>query len=114
MRFVEPKTQEQQARAVLFRARERLVHQRTELVNALRAVLYQCGHVVPQGILQIKRMEAILEEPSSDLPVLVREECRDLIDQIADKTARVEAKMRISRDREHGFHRIVSNDFRRS
>jgi len=27
MRFVEPKSQEQQARAVLFRARERLVHQ---------------------------------------------------------------------------------------
>jgi len=39
MRFVEPKAEEQQARAVLFRARERLVRQRTELVNALRAVL---------------------------------------------------------------------------
>jgi transposase len=92
MRFVEPKTQEQQARAVLFRARERLVHQRTELVNALRAVLYEYGHVVPQGIGQIKRMEEILEAPSSDLPVLVREECRDLIDQIAEKTVRIEAK----------------------
>jgi len=40
MRFVPPKSEEQQARAVLFRARERLVHQRTELSNALRAVLY--------------------------------------------------------------------------
>src|SRR5688572_30386669 len=30
MRFVEPKSEEQQARAVLFRARQRLVHQRTE------------------------------------------------------------------------------------
>lgn len=34
MRFVRPKTVDQQARAVLFRSRERLVHQRTELVNA--------------------------------------------------------------------------------
>lgn len=92
MRFVEPKTQEQQAKAVLFRARERLVHQRTELVNALRAVLYEYGHVVPQGIGQIKRVEEILEAPASDLPVLVREECRDLIDQIAEKTVRIEAK----------------------
>lgn len=33
MRFVEPKTAEQQAGAVLFRARERLVHQRTELIK---------------------------------------------------------------------------------
>ncbi|WP_245269105.1 transposase [Mesorhizobium sp. WSM2561] len=39
MRFVEPKTPDQQARVVLFRARERLIHQRTELVNALRPVL---------------------------------------------------------------------------
>ena len=35
MRFVVPKSEDQQALAVLFRARERLVHQRTELVNAL-------------------------------------------------------------------------------
>ena len=56
MRFVEPKCAEQQSRAILFRARERLVHQRTELVNALRACLYEYGHVVPQGIHQIKRI----------------------------------------------------------
>ncbi|NGO52101.1 IS110 family transposase [Allomesorhizobium camelthorni] len=41
--FVEPKSEEQQARAVLFRARQRLVHQRTDLVNALRAILYECA-----------------------------------------------------------------------
>lgn len=51
MRFVEPKCVEQQSRAILFRARERLVRQRTELVNALRASLYEYGHAVPQGIL---------------------------------------------------------------
>ena len=37
MRIVEPKTEEQQARAVAFRAREQLVKQRTEAINALRA-----------------------------------------------------------------------------
>ena len=46
MRFVSPKTEGQQARAVLLRSRERLVHQRTELVNALRAILYEYGHRV--------------------------------------------------------------------
>ncbi|AHD03692.1 hypothetical protein METH_22950 (plasmid) [Leisingera methylohalidivorans DSM 14336] len=37
MRFVAVKTAEQQSRAAVFRGRERLVHQRTEDVNALRA-----------------------------------------------------------------------------
>jgi transposase len=92
MRFVAPKTAEQQARAVLFRARQRLVHQRTELVNALRATLYEYGYVAPQGICHLQRIEAIVEEPNSELPVLVREECRDLIAQIAEQTTRIEAK----------------------
>lgn len=92
MRFVEPKTEEQQARAVLFRGRERLVRQRTELMNALRAALYEYGHTAPQGIAELKRIEAIIEEPNSDLPGLVREECLDLIKQIAEKTARIDAK----------------------
>lgn len=92
MRFVEPKTAEQQSRAALFRARERLVHQRTELVNALRACLYEYGHVVPQGIHQIKRIEDILDEPNSDLPVLMRDECRDLLKQIAEQTVRIDAR----------------------
>lgn len=50
MRFVEPKSTEQESRAMLFRARARLVRQRTELTNMLRAFLYELGHVVPQGI----------------------------------------------------------------
>lgn len=50
-KFVEPKSAGQQARALLFRTREQLVHQRTELVNALRSYLYEYGHVLPIGIL---------------------------------------------------------------
>ena len=92
MRFVEAKSTEQQSRAILFRARERLVHQRTELVNALRACLYEFGHVVPQGIHQLGRIKSILDEPNSDLPELMREECGDLMKQIAEKTVRVDAR----------------------
>jgi transposase len=92
MRFVDPKTAEQQSRTVLFRARERLVHPRTELVNALRACLYEYGHVVPQGIHQIKRIVEILDEPNSDLPALMLAECRDLLEQIAEKTVRINTK----------------------
>jgi len=94
MRFVEPKTPEQQARAVLFRARERIVHQRTELVNALRAVLYEYGQVVPLGIGHVKRIEQMIEDDSIDLPEIVREECRDLLTQINEQTVRIEQKMK--------------------
>lgn len=92
MRFVDPKTQEQQARAVLFRARERLVHQRTDLINALRAVLYEYGHVFAQGPTGLKRIQAAIEADICDLPDLVLEECRDLLTQITEKTARIDAK----------------------
>lgn len=92
MRFVEPKSEAQQARAVLFRARERLFRQRTELVNALRGVLYEFGRPIPQGIGQLKRIEAILKDPSSDLPAIIDEECRDLLELIVEKTARIDAK----------------------
>ncbi len=98
MRFVEPKTEDQQARAALFRARERLLHQRTELVNALRGLLYEFGHVIPQGIGHLKRVEAILEEPGCDLPAIVRDECRDLMAQIAEQTARIEARTKAVKD----------------
>lgn len=43
MRFVPTKTVEQQSRAAELRGRERLVHPRTEDVNALRALLYEHG-----------------------------------------------------------------------
>ena len=93
MRFVAPKSVEQQSRAaVLFRGRERLVHQRTADVNALRALLYEHGYVFPTGLRHLERMTALVEDETSDLPALFREEGRDLAAQIAEKTDRIDAK----------------------
>jgi transposase len=89
MRFVEPKTVEQQSRAAIFRGRERVVHQRTADANALRALLYEHGHVFPTGIRHLNRTTALVEDVASDLPALLREECQDLLAQIAEKTARI-------------------------
>ena len=89
MRFVEPKTVQQQSRAAIFRGRERLVHQRTADVNALRALLYEHGHVFPAGIRHLNRITTVVEDASSDLPTLIREECLDLLAQIAEKTTRI-------------------------
>ena len=92
MRFVEPKTIEQQSRAAIFRGRERLVHQRTADVNALRAILFEHGHVFATGIRHLNRMTSVVKDHASDLPALIREECQDLLVQIAEKTARIIAR----------------------
>ncbi|MES0865007.1 transposase, partial [Ruegeria sp. SCPT10] len=79
MRFVAIKTVEQQSRAALFRGRERLVHQRTEDVNALRALLYEHVYIFPVGIRSLGRMAAILEDETTNLPTLIRGECKELL-----------------------------------
>src|SRR5262249_55678674 len=50
MRFVPVKTADQQAAVLLHRGRERLVRQRTGLVNALRGHLAEFGVIAPQGL----------------------------------------------------------------
>jgi len=49
MRFVVVKSEGQSDLQSLHRARERLVAERTALINQLRALLLERGHVVPQG-----------------------------------------------------------------
>src|SRR6201994_774559 len=54
MRFVELKTEEQLDTQTLHRARERLVGERTALINQLRAILLERGFVVAQGRRKLK------------------------------------------------------------
>lgn len=61
-------------------------------MNALRAVLYEYGYVFPVGIGHIKWIEALVEDPTCDLPVLITTESRDLLAKIAEKTNRNDAK----------------------
>ena len=68
MRFVPVKTEEQQANAVVFRARDLLVRQRTQCVNALRGHLVEFGYVFPQGITHVATLVALVEDPQSCLP----------------------------------------------
>ena len=60
MRFVPVKTAEQQAALLLHRGRERLVRQRTMLVNALRAHLAEFGVIAPQGLRNVGQLIAIV------------------------------------------------------
>jgi transposase len=82
MRSVAVKTAGQQAQAMLFRTRDLLVGQRTQLVNALRGHLAEHGIVLAKGIGNIDRIAMHLEE-NEDLPDLVRDMGRLYLDRIA-------------------------------
>ena len=71
MRTVAVKTADQQARAMLFRTRDLLVGQRTRLVNALRGHLAEHGIIIGQGVGNIARFVACLDQDT--LPELVRD-----------------------------------------
>lgn len=73
MRFVTVKTEEQQARSAVFRTRDLLVRQRTQLINALRGHLAEHGVVAPQGPAHLKTLAAAIADPSQSLPILVRD-----------------------------------------
>ena len=91
MRFVAVKTEEQQARAMLFRTRDLLVRQRTQAINALRGHLAEFGLVTPQGPAHIDRLALAMEDPASGLPDMVREMGALLLEQVAGLNARIAA-----------------------
>ena len=68
MRFVAVKSEEQQASAVVFRARDLLVRQRTQLINALRGHLTEYGWVVPKGPAHVATLARLIEVPDGQLP----------------------------------------------
>jgi transposase len=80
MRTVAVKTSEQQARAMLFRTRDLLVGQRTQMVNALRGHLAEHGIIVGKGLGNVERLATLIA--ADDLPELVRTMGRLYLSQI--------------------------------
>lgn len=79
MRFVEVKTQAQSDMQSLHRARERLVAERTALINHLRALLLERGITVAQGRRKLeKELPGILADEASGLTVRIRRLLHDL------------------------------------
>ena len=60
MRFVELKSQDQLDMQTLHRSRDRLVGERTALMNQLRAILLERGIVAPQGKRKLSRFLGVL------------------------------------------------------
>ena len=89
MSVVAVKTEDQQARGMLFRTRDLLVRQRTQTINALRGHLAEFGVVAPQGPAHVGRLALALDDPGSALPEPVRDLGALLLGQIADLDGKI-------------------------
>ena len=84
MRFVAVKTEEQQARAMIFRTRDLLVRQRTQLINALRGHLAEHRCCRPAGSsANVKRLADAIDDEGTPLQPIVRDLGRLYLEQIA-------------------------------
>lgn len=89
MRFVAVKTEDQQARAMLFRTRQMFIGQRTQMINALRGHLAEHGLVAARGPAHLKRLADAIADEDIALPDDVRELGCLYLEQIDGLTARV-------------------------
>jgi transposase len=80
MRFVELKSEEQLDIQTLHRVRDRLVGERTALINQLRAILLERGSTIPQGRRKLEQHLAAMPDPDSDTSLSPR--VRRLIDDM--------------------------------
>ena len=82
MRFVAPKSEQTQASALVFRARDLLVRQRTQTINALRGHLAEFGIVVAKGPAHVSQLVQVVESPDEPLPEIARPILQILIDTL--------------------------------
>lgn len=91
MRFVAIKSEQQQASGLVFRTRDLLVRQRTQLINAIRGHLTEYGWVAPKGPSHVTMLGDLLDdEIGSSLPDAARPMFRtmlDLLDELNDRIA---------------------------
>ena len=92
MRTVAVKTEQQQASALVFRTRDLLVRQRTQIVNALRGHLTEYGWVAPQGRGHVATLGDLLEdEIGQSLPDAARAMFKVLLTTLEQLDMQIEA-----------------------
>lgn len=112
MRFVEAKSEVAQARAMVFRTRDLLVRQRTQLINALRGNLAEFGVVAPQGTANLGRLQEVIETSGATaLPAQVRDIAATYLEAISglsDKIAALEKSIRTEASRGETTRRLMT------
>src|SRR5467141_3663116 len=91
MRFVAVKSEQQQAAGLVFRTRDLLVRQRTQLINAIRGHLTEYGWVAPKGPSHVAMLADLSEEEemTSSLPEAARAMFRVMLDLLAGLNSKI-------------------------
>ena len=85
MRFVEIKSEEQQAFLSLHRARDFVVRQRTQLINMLRSLAAEFGTAIARGVARaLDFAKSVIEGGRAELPELAQDVLRVLSRQLFD------------------------------
>ena len=98
MRFVQPRTESQQAMRALHRVRESLVQDKVKTTNQMHAFLLEFGISVPRGAAVISRLSTILEDGSlplylSQLLLKLQQHYHYLVEQIKDLESQLKPKL---------------------
>ncbi len=94
MRFVAVKSETRQTSAAVFRVRDLLVRQKTQIINALRGHMAEFGGVVPQGSAHVGTLIADVEDPHSALPEPARLPCLTVVSTLRSLIDRRESTRR--------------------
>jgi transposase len=85
MRFVEIKSEDQQALLSLHRARDFVVRQRTQLINMLRSLAAEFGITIARGVARaIAFAKTVIDGKQPELPELAQDVLRVLSRQLVD------------------------------
>jgi transposase len=110
MRFVELKRADQLDMQTLHRVRDRLVGERTALINQIRAILLERGHAVAQGRRKLEQSLVALPEMESDNPLGSR--IRHLIEEMQAEWLALDQRI-ATLDAEFAAHARADADARR-
>lgn len=89
MRFVQIRSEDNQAAALAFRARDLLVRQRTQIINSLRGHLSEFGFVVAKGPTHVSKLVSAIEDGSVELPEISRPLLSIMVDTLEALNARI-------------------------
>ena len=91
MRFVPVKTAAQQANGMTYKARELLLRQRLQVMNALRSHLSELGIIAAQGNSKLATLIAVVRDMGdARLPIAARLALEELAGQVEALKARIE------------------------
>lgn len=111
MRFVAVKSEAKQAMSAVFRTRDLLVGQRTQLINALRGQMSEYGVIARPGPQHVARLIDELADPASAVPAEVRSCLQVMVDTLAALRDRIEvldAEIAARAKRDDGARRLMS------